>query len=298
VDRNLIWMKSHPKLGPADFIAWPRATAGLLRRRTGPARQPAAYARAGAHRQAALLALLVLVLVSWYRKPWPNGLRRSACAAWAGAITAIAWDSWRSGSTCWSPCRCRCCCSGASWLFAQMEAAARSRAVGRLVQDAGLSYYLVILQAMGTDGFARGHLRWKTARVLSVRRLLRAGLWVMLPLAFLSATVALLAGATAASQAYRVTGLVVTAAFFVFLVLILRAGRDMFDSAFYSRGHPMLSRVGWILLVAIVVAQAAGGAARRAGVTTSRRASCSCACSSAAWCWWRRRCCSTPACSG
>jgi len=258
VDRNLIWMKSHPKLGLADFIAWPRATAALLAAQDWSGLGSQLRTHALAHPASALLALLVLVLVSWYRKPLAERLG-------AMSLRRVGWRDYRYrmglmafGIHLLVALPVPLLLLWASWLLARMEG---DSALARALSDAsyrtaGLSYlYLVILQAMGTDGFARGHLRWKTARVLSVRRLLRAGLWVMLPLAFVSTTVALLAGATAASQAYRVTGLMVTVAFFVFLVLILRAGRDMFDSAFYSRGHPMLSRIGWILLVAIVVAQ-------------------------------------------
>jgi potassium efflux system protein len=258
VDRNLIWMKSHAKLGPAEFIAWPRATAGLLAAQDWSGFGSQLRTHALAHPASALLALLVLALVSWYRKPLAGRLA-------AISLRRVGWRNYRYrmglmafGIHLLVALPVPLLLLWAGWLLAQMEGGGP---LARALSDssyrtAGLSYlYLVILQAMGPDGFARGHLRWKSARVLSVRRLLRAGLWVMLPLAFFAATVALLAGATAASEAYRVTGLLVTVFFFVFLVLILRAGRGMFDSAFYSRGHPMLSRVGLVLLMAVVVAQ-------------------------------------------
>ena len=209
VDRNLIWMKSHPKLGPADFIGWPRATAELLAAQDWSGFASQLRTHALAHPASALIALLVLVLVSWYRKPLAVRLA-------AISLRRVGWRDYRYrmgfmafGIHLLVALPVPLLLLWAGWLLAQMEGGAPlARALSEAsFTTAGLSYlYLVILQAMGPDGFARGHLRWKSARVLSVRRLLRAGLWVMLPLAFFSATVALLAGATAANQAYRVGG--------------------------------------------------------------------------------------------
>jgi potassium efflux system protein len=258
VDRNLIWMKSHPRLGPGDVIAWPRSTRALLAAQDWSAFGSQLRTHALSHPASALLALLVLVLVSRYRKPLAQRLE-------AISLRSVGWRDYRYrmgfmalGIHLLVALPVPLLLLWAGWLFAQMDGSIPlARALtDASYQTAGLSYlYLVIIQAMGPDGFARGHLRWKTARVLSVQRLLRTGLWVMLPLAFVSATLALLAAGSPASQSYRVTGLLMTAVFFVFLVLILRAGRGMFDSAFYSRSYPLLARVGLALLFVIVAAQ-------------------------------------------
>ena len=54
VDRNLIWMKSHPKLGLADFIAWPRATAYQQAGGSVAHGRPRQHCRRRGHRRVAL----------------------------------------------------------------------------------------------------------------------------------------------------------------------------------------------------------------------------------------------------
>ncbi|MCG3171534.1 MAG: Mechanosensitive channel MscK [Pseudomonadales bacterium] len=257
VDRNLIWMKSHPGLGLADLLAWPRASLGSLLAQDWAGLGAALRQQVLAHPLSAGFALLVVLALTRYRSPLLNRLQ-------ALSLRRVGWRDYRyrMGGEALGihlllalPVPLLLACAG--WLLARVEVpgGAAQALAGACYQTAGLGYlYLLVLGTMAHEGFARAHLRWKTARVQSVRRLLRAGLWVMLPLAFFGATMRLL-GVDPADQSYRISGLLVTVAYFAFLVAIVRAARGMFDSAFYSRGHPLLSRLGSLLLLAIVLAQ-------------------------------------------
>ncbi len=256
VDRNLIWMKSHPRLGLTELLAWPRTSIGVLLAQDWSGLGSALRLQVLANPLSAGFALLVVLAVTRYRRPLLDRLQ-------ALSLRRVGWRNYRyrMGGEALAihlllalPVPLLLACAG--WLLARIEmpGAAAPALAGACYQTAGVGYlYLLVLGTMGHEGFARAHLRWKTARVQSVRRLLHAGLWVMLPLAFFGATMRQL-GADPADQSYRISGLLVTAAYFGFLVAIVRAARGMFDSAFYSRGHPLLSRLGSLLLLAIVVA--------------------------------------------
>lgn len=257
VDRNLIWMKSHPELGFADVLVWPRATLGLLRAQDWGASVGALRSQARQHPLVAGLALLAVLLVMGYRAVLLQRLQMLS-------LRRVGWQHYRyrMGLEAFAihlllalPLPLLLACVG--WLLTHAEApgATMQALSGACYQTAGLGYlYLLTLGTMGHEGFARAHLRWKTARVRDVCRLLQAGVWVILPLVFIATTVRLMT-TDPADQSYRISGLLVTAAYFVLLVAIVRAMRGMFDSAFYSRGHPLLSRLGSLLLLAIVAAE-------------------------------------------
>lgn len=256
IDRNLIWMKSHPGLSFADLLAWPRATFGLLQTQDWGALGVALQGQIREHPLSAGLALIVALVVWRYHNALLNRLATLS-------LRRVGWRNYRY----WMGLEAIAIhlllalpvpllLAGAGWLLARVEVSgsAAQALSGACYQTAGLAYlYLLVLGTMAHEGFARAHLRWKTARVQSVRRLLQAGLWVMLPLAFFAAAMRLMT-VDPADQSYRISGLLVTATYFVFLVLIVRAARGMFDSVFYSRGHPWLARLGWLLLLATIVA--------------------------------------------
>ena len=56
-------------------------------------------------------------------------------------------------------------------------------------------------------------------------------------------------------QAPRVTSLMVSAVFLVLATLTMRAGRGMFDRAFFARGYPWLRRLGEALALALLLVQ-------------------------------------------
>lgn len=257
VDRNLIWMTSHPELGIADVLVWPRATLGLLRAQDWGALAGTLQSQAWQHPLVVGLALLVVLAVMGYRGVLLQRLQMLSLrrVGWRHYRYRMGLEAFAIHLLLASPLPLLLACAG--WLLARAEApgATIQALSGACYQTAGLGYlYLLALGTMGHEGFARAHLRWKTARVQDVRRLLQAGLWVILPLVFISTTVRLMT-TDPADQSYRISGLLVTAAYFVLLVAIVRAMRGMFDSAFYSRGHPLLSRLGSLLLLAIVAAE-------------------------------------------
>lgn len=257
VDRNLIWMTSHPELGIADVLVWPRATLGLLRAQDWGALAGTLRSQAWQHPLVVGLALLVVLAVMGYRGVLLQRLQMLSLrrVGWRHYRYRMGLEAFAIHLLLASPLPLLLACAG--WLLARAEApgATIQALSGACYQTAGLGYlYLLALGTMGHEGFARAHLRWKTARVQDVRRLLQAGLWVILPLVFISTTVRLMT-TDPADQSYRISGLLVTAAYFVLLVAIVRAMRGMFDSAFYSRGHPLLSRLGSLLLLAIVAAE-------------------------------------------
>jgi potassium efflux system protein len=258
LDRNLIWMKSHPPLGVGDFLHWPAATLRLIVTPDWRSFGVELREQVLAHPVSLLLSLLVLLVVLRYRnllqaRLAQHSLRR---AGWRNYRYRMGLEALGIHLLVALPVPLLLLCAG--WLLSRMpgDNPLAPALAGAAYQTAVLSYlYLVILEAMGPEGFARGHLRWKAARVHSVERLMRIGVWIMLPLSFLSATLGFMSAAAATDESYRISGLVVTAIFLAFLLLIVRAARGMFDSAFYSRSYPLLSRIGELLVYAVILSQ-------------------------------------------
>jgi len=258
LDRNLIWMKSHPALGIGDFLHWPAATLRLIATPDWGSFGEQLEGQVLAHPVRVLLSLLVLLVVMRFRTRLQARLAECSLrrAGWRNYRFRMGLEALAIHFLVALPVPLLLFCAG--WLLAQMpEAKPLAPALSAAAyQTSLLSYlYFAILETLAPDGFARGHLRWKAARVQSVERLMRVGVWVMLPLSFLSATLGLLSGSAPVDESYRISGLVVTALFLLFLLLIVRAARGMFDSAFYSRSYPLLSRVGELLVVAVILSQ-------------------------------------------
>jgi len=258
LDRNLIWMKSHPPLRLRDLLAWPGATVAIIAAQDWRALGAQALAVAAGHPLRVLGGALLLAALLHYRQV----LRRRLAER---SLREVGWRHYRYrmgleafGIHLLVALPVPLLLAAAGWVFAQTQpgSALASALSGACWRTALLGYlYLVILEAMTPEGFARGHLRWKTARVRSVERLLRLGVWIMLPLAFASAALGAVARTMPADESYRIGSLLVAALFFAFLVLLARAARGMFDSAFYSRSYPLLARVGRLLLAGVIVAQ-------------------------------------------
>ena len=258
LDRNLIWMKSHAPLRLRDLLAWPGATVAILEAQDWRSLGTQALAVAAGHPLRVLAAALLLAALLHYRQV----LRRRLAER---SLREVGWRHYRYrmgleafGIHLLVALPVPLLLAGAGWVFAQAQPGSplASALSGACWRTALLGYlYLVILEAMTPEGFARGHLRWKTARVRSVERLLRVGVWIMLPLAFASAALGALASKMPADESYRIGSALVAALFFAFLLLLARAARGMFDSAFYSRSYPLLARVGRLLLGGVIVAQ-------------------------------------------
>ncbi len=256
IDRNLIWMKSHPALRFADLLAWPGATWALLLAQDWQATAGGLKEGLRERPLGAGVPLLVALLIWRYRA----GILKQLSSL---SLRRVGWRNYRYRMGLESiaihmllALPVPLLLGGLGWLFSgiQMPGPTAQALVGACYQTAGLSYlYLLVLGMMAHEGFARAHLCWETVRVQRVRHLLRVGLWVMLPLAFLAVAQRLMS-VDSADQSYRITGLLLTGAFFAFLLAIVRAMRGMFASAFYSRGHPRLSRFGTLMMLALLVA--------------------------------------------
>jgi potassium-dependent mechanosensitive channel len=258
LDRNLVWMKSHRPLQFMDLVRWPVASANLLIGQEWGRFGQALMRGLLDHPVSALLALLPLVLLARYGKQLK--LYRDSIS-----LRNVGWQQYRSrmafealGLQMLLVLPLPLLLMWAGWLMSTLDqemplARAFSSALLQLSLAAYL--FLFILRALGPDGFARQHLRWRAARVRAVEAHLRTALWLLLPLGGLSLVIGVLVQDAALDYAFRVTSILHSLGFLVFAVLIARAGRGMFESAFYSKSYPILASVGSALVLAVIIAE-------------------------------------------
>ncbi|MBK6286639.1 MAG: mechanosensitive ion channel [Pseudomonadales bacterium] len=256
LDRNLIWMKSHRPLNLDDLLHWPAAAWQVIRAANWRG-FPMELARAArSNPLIPLLALIFFALQLRYRGVLMQRLesRSARKIGWRNYRFHMAFEAIGTHVFLALPLPVLLVTLG--WLSGHAEEPDQLSTAFAIAcyRTALLGYgYLVIREALGPQGFARQHLRWKAARVQSVERLLITALWVLLPLLFVNVLTTELSAKTAADQSFRIGLLLVAAAFFVFSVLVTRAARGMFNAAFFSRTHPILQRI-WPLLVLAVIA--------------------------------------------
>jgi len=257
LDRNLVWMKSHPPLQFMDLLNWPVASATLLVGQEWGRFGHAVYRGLLDRPLSAVLALLPLVLMARYRKQLKR--RRDAISlrsvGWAHYRSKMAFEALAIQMLLVLPLPFVLLWSG--WLVSTLdEELLLARALSSMLSQLALASYLLlfILAVLGPDGFARQHLRWRAARVRAVETHLRTALWIMLPLGALGLVIKVLALDSSLDNAFRVTSILYTLGFLVFAVLIARAGRGMFESAFYSKSYPILASIGTALVLAVIVA--------------------------------------------
>lgn len=256
IDRNLIWMKSHSPLRLGDLYSWPQATRSLLLAQHWQSMIDGMRERLREPPSGAVLSLVVVLVVWLYRTRLQQflgelGLRRMG---WRNYRFRMGGEAFVIHLLLALPLPLLLVVAG--WLLAGVEprdtpAQALAEAC---YQTAAFAYpLLLLLGTMGREGFAHAHLCWSTQHVQRVRRLLRVGLWVTLPLFFVAAAMQSMS-VDPADQSYRVNDLLLTGTFFVFLALIVRAMRGMSGSAFYALGHSRLSHFGALMLLALLAA--------------------------------------------
>jgi potassium efflux system protein len=271
LDRNLVWMRSHPTLGVADFLAWPRATFALV-----AGQDWAGFAgdlnRAVLERPLAVLLFVALALVVMQQQV---RLRRTLALL---ALGKVGWADYRFvqalqalGIHLLLALPVPLLMVWAGWALQDAEPAVPfsrllgqdmpnplAKAVGSAAWTIGLlAYgYLFLREMLAPEGFARAHLRWRAARVQSVARWFRLLLWTMLPLAFFAVVLRSLAPPEQFTVA-RIAALAVAVVFTGIAVMIVREGRGMFDAAFFAQGYPWLARFARILVVVVLALQGA-----------------------------------------
>jgi len=258
LDRNLIWMKSHAPLRLPDLLAFPGALVALIAAQDwATLMRELPGALPGPPLGTALGTLVLLAL-------WRNGrfLRQRL-----GSIgqRATGWKDYRFHMALQAlgihvllalPLPLVLMWSGSvltSAYAANPLAAALGGAATRL---ATLSFgYLFLLGLFQENGFARQHLRWKTARVLSVGRWLRLGLQVLLPMGFVLLTLREFADTPSGALVHRVVSVFFCVAFLAFSVVLVRAGSGMFGGAFYARRFVLAGRAGRALVLLLLALQ-------------------------------------------
>ncbi|MBP8925320.1 MAG: mechanosensitive ion channel [Pseudomonadales bacterium] len=255
LDRNLIWMTSHRPLNVGDLLQWPAAVWQVVQ----PAKWrgfPEELARAlQSNPLVALLALIFFAGQLRYRDMLMQRLeaRSARKIGWRNYHFHMAFEAIATHIFIASPLPVLLLTLG--WLGGHVEqpdavSQAFRFACYRVALLAG--GYLVILEMLGPQGFARQHLRWKAARVQAVERLLALALWIALPLFAINALIIELSVRTPEDQAFRIGPLLEATVVFVFSVLIARAARGMFNAAFYSRTHPAVQRASPILIMLVI----------------------------------------------
>ena len=258
LDRNLIWMKSHTPLRLADALAFPGALVALvaaqdwrlLWRETG-------IAFPGPPLGSALGAIVLLLL-------WRN---RGRMRRRLGSIgqRAVGWKDYRFHMALEAlglhlllslPVPLVLVWAGSLLSAAYAANPLASSLGGAATQLAPLAGgYLFLLGLFHENGFARQHLRWKTARVLSVGRCMRFGLQVLLPLGFVFLVLQDFADSASGALVQRVVSVIFSVAFLLFSVVLVRAGSGMFGGAFYARRFVLAGRAGRALVLLLLAVQ-------------------------------------------
>lgn len=258
LDRNLIWMKSHPALGVRDFTAFPAVVLGLA---AGQDWRGFFAELAGGLREHPLstgFSLLVLLLL-WRNHAWLRARLGSLGLRTVGlkdyrfhmALQALGVHLLLA-----MPVPLVMVWSG--WLLEGLSSTnPLAPAIGEAARSVGLlSYgYLFLLSAFGADGFARQHLRWRTGRVQSVQRWMRFGVRLLLPLALACLALGEFTDRPEVAVAQRVATVLFTLAFFLLSVALVRAGTGMFGGAFFAQRFALAGRAGRTLVMALLVAQ-------------------------------------------
>ena len=258
LDRNLIWMKSHPPLEFRDFAAFPAVVLGLA---AGQDWHGFFAELAGGLREHPLstgFSLLVLLLL-WRNHAWLRAHLSSL------GLRAVGWKDYRFHMALQAlgvhlllamPVPLVMLWSG--WMLEDLSNTnPLAPAIGEAARSVGLlSYgYLFLLSAFGADGFARQHLRWRTGRVQSVERWMRFGVRVLLPLAVACLMLREFTDRPEVAVAQRVATVLFTLAFFLLSVALVRAGTGMFGGAFFAQRFALAGRAGRVLVMVLLAAQ-------------------------------------------
>ncbi len=258
LDRNLIWMKSHASLRLDELAAFPGAFVLLVTAqdwRGLAAEVVAGLQGAALNGIATLIALLLL---------WRNRSRLRAQLLRIGQ-RSVGWKDYRFHMALQAlgihlllalplPLIMLWCGHLLDGVYSENPLAP---ALGDAATELGvIGYgYLFLLGLFGEEGFARQHLRWKTARVLSIRRWMQLGLRVLLPLGFVFLALGGFTDTPSGALVQRVVSLLFSTAFLVFSVILVRAGTGMFGGAFFARRFVLAGRAGRVLVMLLLAVQ-------------------------------------------
>jgi len=257
LDQNLVWMKSHPPLD-ADYIEqWPANVLRLFHDQDWAGFRDSLQQSVLGRLPVVVLALGLIVVLARVRFRLARRLESTSLrrVGWKNYRFDMALEALGIHLVLAAPLPLLVWFLG--WLAGAESASALSEAIrAACYHTAGMLYgFMLIRYAFAESGFARQHLRWKTARVQSVERILRIGIAVMAPASFVSRLVGLLSAQVPGDESSRLVALIMTVTFFGFSLWVVRESRGMFNTAFFSRHHPLLSKISTLMVFAVIGAQ-------------------------------------------
>lgn len=254
LDRNLVWMPSHPPLGVAALLGWPAEVTRLLASDELAALRAAAAAGFAA-RPWLLLALAGVLLLWWRNGPAlrtrlaPLGPRQ---CGWTNYRFHMALQALLIHLALVLPVPLLLF-GGSLMLGGAPEAGILAPALAAAMQHLAVVAlaWLFLLRLLSPEGFAEQHLRWNPPRLRAVERHLRVALPVVLPLAFVVNLMRELEGAGEGAGASRIVGLVLALVMMVLAVALIRAGRGITAGSVLERHDRIADRIGQALFLAV-----------------------------------------------
>jgi potassium efflux system protein len=254
LDRNLVWMPSHPPLGLASLVAWPSDVTRLL----SSAEWEVLRAGLGpllADKLLAVAALAAVLLLWWrYQPAWRARLATLGPrqCGWTNYRFPMALQALSIHLVLVLPVPIGLSAL-ASLLRALPDGDLLAAALADSVQHAAevALAWLFLLRLVSPDGFAEQHLRWNTERLRSVEGHLRTALPFVLPLVFFVALLRELGGVAEGAAASRLAGVALALVMACLAGALIRAGTGITSGSVLEPHDRMADRMGHALLLAV-----------------------------------------------